>query len=171
MRDMVRLKPQSIPILAAGRCADAKSAFVDRGSTQSRESVDGVDESADTLLKGYHPQALAWIGTLNTTWACGFLEQWPTLQSLQASSRRQILRFYERRPRASLDRHEQLKQIQDAGTLTQDEAVLESSALMVQALVSQLRPLLASIAEFDRKLAMVQRIHSKGPAFRPFVLA
>src|SRR5215472_16971924 len=76
MRDMVRLKPQSIPILAAGRCADAKSAFVDRGSTQSRESVDGVDESADTLLKGYHPQALAWIGTLNTTWACGFLEQW-----------------------------------------------------------------------------------------------
>src|SRR5262249_16946728 len=39
------------------------------------------------LLKGYYPQALSWVGTLDTAWACNFLEQWPTLQSLQASSR------------------------------------------------------------------------------------
>ena len=63
MRDMVRLKPQSIPILAAGRCADAKSAFVDRGSTQSRESVDGVDESTDGFVERILPASFGMGGT------------------------------------------------------------------------------------------------------------
>src|SRR5438045_9632042 len=52
--------------------------------------------------------------------------------------------------------------------LTQDEAVLESSALMVQALVAQLRSLLASIAEFDRKIAMIFRKHPDRPIFESF---
>jgi hypothetical protein len=119
-------------------------------------------------LKGYYPQALRWVGNLDTTGACDFLEHWPTLQSLQASSRRQILRFYEKHPRASLDLNEQLKQMQEARPLTLDEAVLESSALMVQALVSQLRSLLASIAEFDRKIAMIFRKHPDRPIFESF---
>jgi hypothetical protein len=120
------------------------------------------------LLKGYYPQALRWIGNLDSAWACEFLEQWPTLQGLQATSRRQILRFYEKHPRAFLDLNEQLKQIQEAHSLTRDEAVLESSALMVQALVSQLRPLLHSIGEFDRKIAAIFRKHPDRPIFESF---
>src|SRR5690349_1653175 len=85
-----------------------------------------------------------------------------------ASQQPAILRFYEKHPRASLNLSEQLKQIQNARALTQDEAVLESSALMVQALVSQLRPLLASIAEFDRKIAMIFRKHPDRPIFESF---
>jgi transposase len=61
-----------------------------------------------------------------------------------------------------------MKQIQDARALTQDEAVLESSAMMVQAWVSQLRPLLANIAEFDRKIAMTFRKHPDRPIFESF---
>jgi len=119
-------------------------------------------------LKGYYPQALAWVGAPNTAWACDFLEQWPSLQSLQISSRRQILRFYEKHPRAAIDLEEQLKQFQEARVLTQDEAVLESSVLMVQTLVSQLRLLLASIAEFDRKIATLFRKHPDRPIFESF---
>src|SRR5262249_31032865 len=82
--------------------------------------------------------------------------------------RLQIRRFYETHPRGSQDLNEQLKQILKARALTQDEAVLESSALMVQALVCQLRPLLSSIAEFDRKIALIFRQHPDRPIFESF---
>src|SRR5262245_46378010 len=130
MRDMVR---QHAGRFRAWRPDDVQTRSL-RLLTEGRRHL--VSQSTaftnqlTAMLKGYYPQALRWIGALDTAWACDFLEQWPTLQSLQISSRRQILRFYERHPRASLDLEQQLKQIQEARPLTQDEAVLESSVLM-----------------------------------------
>ncbi len=112
-----------------------------------------------SLLKGYYPQGLRWVSKLDTAWACDFLEQWPTLQSLQQSSRRQIVGFYERHPRPSIDLEQQLIEFRQAQPLTQDAAVLEYSALMIQALVPQLRALMASLGDFDRKIAEVFRKH------------
>ena len=91
-----------------------------------------------SLLKGYYPQALRWTGKLDTEWACDFLQQWPTLQSLQRTRRQQIVRFYERHPRASVDLEQQLIEFEEARPLTKDAAVLEYSRLMVQALIPQL---------------------------------
>jgi transposase len=168
MRDMVRQNPSRF---RAWRPDDVRTRSL-RLLTEGRRNL--VDQSTaltnqlTALLKGYYPQALSWVGGLNTAWACDFLEQWPTLQSLQASSRRQILRFYEKHPRATVDLVEQLRQIQDARPLTQDEAVLESSALLVCALVGQLRLLLVSIADFDRKIAAIFQKHPDRPIFESF---
>ncbi len=168
MREMVR---QHADRFRAWRPDDVQTRSL-RLLTEGRRNL--VNQSTaftnqlTALLKGYYPQALRWIGALDTAWGCDFLEQWPTLQSLQISSRRQILRFYEAHPRASLDLEEQLKQIQEARPLTKDEAVVESSVLMVQALVSQLRSLLTSIAEFDRKIASIFRKHPDRPIFKSF---
>jgi transposase len=140
--------------------------------TEGRRNL--VDESTaltnrlTSLLKGYYPQALRWTGTLDTEWACDFLQQWPTLQSLQRSRRQQIVRFYERHPRASVDLEQQLIEFEEARPLTQDAAVLEYSTLMVQALIPQLRALIASIADFDRKIAEVFRKHPDRPIFESF---
>jgi transposase len=140
--------------------------------TEGRRNL--VDESTaltnrlGSLLKGHYPQALYWTGKLDTAWACDFLEQWPTLQSLQRSRRQQIVRFYERHPRASVDLEQQLIEFEQARPLTRDEAVLEYGSLMVKALIPQLRALIASIAAFDRKIAEVFREHPDRLIFESF---
>src|SRR5215510_13204213 len=114
MREMVRQNPSRF---RAWRPDDVQTRSLGLLTEGRRNLVDqstALTNQLTALLKGYYPQALRWIGTLDTTWACDFLQQWPTLQSLQASSRRQILRFYETHPRVALDLQEQLKQIEEA---------------------------------------------------------
>src|SRR5215472_16836752 len=168
MREMVRQNPSRFRAWRPDDVMTRSLRLLTEGRRNLVNQSTALTNQLTALLKGYYPQALAWVGTLDTAWACDFLEQWPTLQSLQASSRRQILRFYGKYPRASLDLNEQLKQIHDARALTQDVAVLESSALMVHALVSQLRPLLSSIAQFDHKIAAIFRKHPDRLIFESF---
>jgi transposase len=168
MREMVRQNPSRFRAWRPDDVLTRSLRLLTEGRRNLVNQSTALTNQLTALLKGYYPQALRWVGSLDTAWACDFLEQWPTLQSLQVSTRRQVLRFYEKHPRASLDLNEQLKQIQEARPLTQDEAVLESSALMVQALVCQLRPLLTSITEFDRKIAMIFRKHPDRPIFESF---
>ena len=168
MRDMVRQnpdrfrawRPDDVPTRSLKLLTEARRHLVDQSTALTNQLT--------ALLKGYYPQALAWVGSLDTAWACDFLRRWPTLQSLQASSRRQIRQFYATHGRGPLDLGEQLRQIQEARPLTQDEAILEANGLLVEALVSQLRPLLLSIAEFDRKIATTFRKHPDRPIFESF---
>jgi transposase len=168
MRDMVRQNPGRFRAWRPDDVPTRSLRLLTEGRRNLVHQSTALTNQLTALLKGCYPQALAWVGALDTAWACDFLERWPTLQSLQASSRRQILRFYEKHPRAALEVAEQLKRIQDARPLTQDEAVLESSALMVRALVRQLRPLLVSIADFDQKITAIFRKHPDRPIFESF---
>ena len=168
MREMVRQNPSRFRAWRPDDVQTRSLRLLSEGRRDLVNQTTALTNRLTALLKGYYPQALAWVGAPNTAWACDFLEQWPSLQSLQISSRRQILRFYEKHPRAAIDLEEQLKQFQEARVLTQDEALLESSVLMVQTLVSQLRLLLASIAEFDRKIATLFRKHPDRPIFESF---
>jgi len=168
MGEMVRQNPDRF---RAWRADDAQTRSL-RLMTEGRRNLvnqaTALTNQLTALLKSYYPQALLWSGALDTQWACDFLEQWPTLQALQQSSRRQILRFYEKHPRPYLDLEQQLQQFHQALPLTADEAVLEYSTLMVQALIPQLRALLHSIVEFDRKIAEVFRKHPDRPIFESF---
>lgn len=165
MRDMVRHNPGRFRAWRPDDVLTRSLRLLTEGRRNLVDQLTGVTNQLTALLKGYYPQALRWMGTLDSTWACDFLEQWPTLQSLQHSSRRQILGFYQRHPRPALDLQEQFKQFDQAMPLTQDEAVLDYSRLMVQALIPQLRALLGSIDEFDRKIAEVFLKHPDRPIF------
>ena len=168
LRDMVRQNPSRFRAWRPDDVLTRSLRLLTEGRRDLVNESTALTNRLTALLKGYYPQALAWVGGLDTAWACDFLEQWPTLQALQRSSHRQILRFYEKHPRASVDLKQQLKQFHEARALTQDEAVLESSALMVHALVSQLRLLLTSIAAFDRKIAAIFSQHPDRPIFESF---
>jgi len=168
MRDMVRQNPGRFRAWRPDDVLTRSLRLLTEGRRNLVNQSTALTNQLTALLKGYYPQALRWTGSLDSEWACDFLQQWPSLQSLQARSPRQILQFYEKHPRVSLDLEEQLKEIQKARALTKDEAVLESSALMLQALVGQLRLLLASIAEFDRKIAKAFRKHPDRPIFESF---
>jgi transposase len=168
MREMVRQNPDRFRAWRPEDVLTRSLRLMTEGRRDLVNQTTALTNQLTALLKGYYPQALRWIGALDSAWACDFLEQWPTLQALQHSSRRQILRFYEKHPRPSLDMEQQLKQFDQALPLTADEAVLEYSTLMMQALIPQLRALLTSVDEFDRKIAEVFRKHPDRPIFESF---
>src|SRR5437879_3489331 len=87
-------------------------------------------------LKEYFPQAVDWFGDLNTARACAFLHRWPSLQDLKQATPSSIRKFYKTQGYRGQDKLEQLiTNIKDAQPLTEDDAVLLASAMMVHALV------------------------------------
>jgi transposase len=121
-------------------------------------------------LKTYFPQALDWTGEdLATIMATDFLLRWPTLEALQKTKPPTVRAFYYahhcRRPDLV---HQRLSQIQSALPLTIDPAVIAAHALRVQSLARQLRPLLASIAEYDRQIEVLFASHPDAALFTSF---
>jgi len=134
------------------------------------------------LLKLYFPQALEWAGDLATVQACDFLERWPSLAKVQQTTASKLKQFYLKhgcRKAALIEAR--LQQMQQAQPLTTDGAVITASIAMVQASISQLRPLIASIKQFDKQIAELFAQHDDhelfssfpgaGPVFAPRLLA
>jgi transposase len=135
-----------------------------------------------SLLKMYFPQALDWAGELGTTQACDFLENWPTLKHLQETPPVQLRQFYlQHRGRNLALIEERISQISTARSLTDDPAIIDALSLAVVAEAAQLRPIIQSIARFDRILAQHFAAHPEhylfesfpgaGPVYAPRLLA
>jgi len=121
------------------------------------------------LLKEYFPLALAWAGDLDSVMACDFLRKWPTLQKLQRSKPDAVVQFYRShgsRSRDLIDRR--LEEIRSACPLTTDKAIVESSVLMLETIVPQLRALIEAIACFDERIGEVYRSQPDSEIFSSF---
>jgi len=90
MRDMVRQNPSRFRAWRPDDVPTRSLRLLTEGRRHLVNQSTALTNQLTALLKGYYPQALAWVGSLDTASACDFLEQWPTLQSLQISRRRQI---------------------------------------------------------------------------------
>ncbi len=134
-----------------------------------RYFVDAVTEQTNrltSLLKNYYPQALELAGCLNTKKACDFLTTWPTLELLKSAESKQLREFYQKHGSAGKAAIEKrFKLISEAQPLTNDEAVIEMSVMMVKAIVRQLRALNESLREFDERIAELFAKHACGPIF------
>jgi transposase len=121
------------------------------------------------LLKEYFPAALECAGELDKVMACDFLAKWPTLEKLQESQPETIRKFYQkhgsRRRNVIEDR---LKQIRSALPLTTDAPVNEPSIFPVQSIVPQLRSVIDTIAQFDRRINEVFEKHPDAQIFSSF---
>ena len=121
------------------------------------------------LLKGYFPQALEWVGELTAPLAWDFLEQFPTLSAVQAAAPSQVRKLYRSHTRRSPEQLQQLDtQIRTALPLTRDRAVIDSSRLMMQALVGQLRALAAGLERLEKKLEELFASHPDHDIFGSF---
>src|SRR5262249_27920878 len=109
MREMVRHNPRRFRAWRPDDVLTRSLRLLTEGRRNLVDETTALTNRLTSLLKTYYPQALSWTGQqLDTAWACDFLEQWPTLQSVQQSSRRKIAGFYERHPRPSIDLQQQL---------------------------------------------------------------
>jgi transposase len=123
----------------------------------------------EAVLKGYFPQALEWAGALDTIQAGDFLTKWPSLQSVQKAKPAQLRKFYLHHGcrRAELI-EKRLEEIRNARPLTEDQAAIRSSILMVQATADALRPVIASIKRFNREIEAAFQQHPDHELFESF---
>lgn len=150
-----------------------------------RQLVDtqtGLSNQLTSLLKLYFPQALAWAGELTTVQACDFLQHWPTLAQVQQVAPTKLRQFYIAHGCRKAEVIEQrLQEIKVSQPLTRDLAVITASVAMVQATISQLRPVLEAIAGMEKQIAELFAQHDDhdlfssfpgaGPVFAPRLLA
>lgn len=121
------------------------------------------------VLKTHFPQALDWFGDLHTPRACAFLQRWPSLQLLKGATTSSIRKFYQAQGYRGQDKLQQLLQeIPKARPLTQDQAVLLASTMMVQALVKQIPDLTESIEQYDQQIASLFKKHDDSTLFGSF---
>jgi transposase len=119
-----------------------------------------------SALKNYFPHVLQWFQDKDTAIFCDFLSRWPTLKAAQLARRTTLESFFRAHHVRSADvittRIEALKR---AVALTTDEGVITPNALLVQALVAQLRVTLQAIADFDTAIAQRAQEHPDFPLF------
>src|SRR5438093_806166 len=113
-----------------------------------------------STLKNYFPHVLHWFQEKDTAIFCDFLSRWPTLKTVQLARRSTLETFF----RAHHVRYadviaQRIQAIKSATPLTTDEGVIAPNALLVQALVAQLRVTLQAIADFDTAIAQCAQNH------------
>jgi transposase len=153
-------KPDDAPTRQLRALVEARRSLVDLRTRVNNQLV--------AALKNYFPEALELTGKyLHAALACRFLKKWPTLQSLKKATAKSVREFYyrngSRRP-ALIDRR--LQVIAEAIPLTDDPAILDSSALHVKALVGQFDALRTSIDAYDREIETLLGSHEDGLIFK-----
>jgi len=119
-----------------------------------------------SALKNYFPHVLQWFDDKDTTIFCDFLTQWPTLKAVQLARRSTLERFFRAHHVRYADVIDQrIQAIKSATPLTTDAGVIAPTALLVQALVSQLRVTLQAIDAFDAAIAQRAQSHPDFPLF------
>ena len=129
----------------------------------------GLTNRLTSLLKQYFPQALDWVGTLDSWQACDFLRKWPTLAAVQRARPTTVRRFYQQhncRRAAVIDAR--LAEMATAQPLTTDPAIVDTLSLVVQSYAAQLRPLLKAIDTFEAQIAAVFAAHPDQELFMSF---
>jgi transposase len=166
LQQMVRQNPQRFRAWKPDNVETRSLQLLVEGRRQLVDQKTALTQQLNSRLKSYYPQALELAGELGSQPACEFLKRWPTLSDLQKTRPSQIRQFYSERGRPSRQQLEQrLERIRQAQPLTQDPALLRSGALMVQALVDQIIPLLAAIERFDQEIAALFQQHPDRPLF------
>jgi transposase len=119
-----------------------------------------------SALKNYFPHVLQWFDDKDPTIFCDFLAQWPTLKAVQLARRTTLegcFRTHQVRYADVIDRR--IRAIKSAIPLTTAEGIIAPNALLVQALVTQLRVTLHAIETFDNAIAQRAQSHPDFPLF------
>ena len=120
-----------------------------------------------STLKNYCPHVLQWFPDQDTPLFCDFLSRWPTLKAAQLARRSTLETFFRDHHVRSADVVAQrLHAIKAAPPLTTDEGIIAPNALLVEALVNQLRVTLEAIETFDNAIAQRAQSHPDFPLFQ-----
>jgi hypothetical protein len=116
-----------------------------------------------STLKNSVPQGLPWLQEKDPHICCDLLSRWPPLKAAPRARRTTLETFVRDHHVCSEDVSAQRRHALTAATpFTTDEGGIAPKALLVQALVAQLRVTLQALADFDTAIAQRAKSH---PAF------
>jgi transposase len=119
-----------------------------------------------STLNNDFPHVLEGFDDKDTTLCCDLLAPWPTLKAAQLARRATLERFFHaHHVRYANVIDKRIQAIKNATPLTTDEGVIAPHALLVQALIAQLRAILHAIADFDHAIAHRAQEHPDFPLF------
>jgi len=120
-----------------------------------------------SLLKEYYPHVLQWFNDPDTIVFCDFLQRWPSLKAVQSARKKTLVTFFRSHNSSRSELiEERVSGIKTAMALTEDEAIVESSALMIQVFVSQLRATLEGIKTLDKAIQTLCKTHPDFSIFK-----
>jgi transposase len=153
------LKPQSASMRALAQLVEHRRRVVgDKVRLTNRLT---------STLKNYFPHVLHWFQDKDTIIFCDFLSRWPTLKAVQLARRATLETFFrDHHVRSAEVIAQRLQAIKSAIPLTTDDGIIAPNALLVQALVGQLRVILQAIADFDTAIAQRAQSHPDFPLFQ-----
>jgi hypothetical protein len=117
-----------------------------------------------SALKNSFPHVLQWFQEKDTAIFGDVLSHWPTLKAAQLARRTTLERFFRTHHVRSADViTTRIEAIKSTVALTTDAGVIAPHALLVHALVAQLRVTLQAIADFDQAIAQRAQEPSRLP--------
>jgi transposase len=108
-------------------------------------------------LKVYYPQVLKWFYKVSSPVTCDFLLRWPTLESAQKAAPKRLRDFY--RKHNCQDEDSRLEEIRQSVPATKDQAVIQSSVLMVQATVRLIQSVKRDIDQCEARIEELTKSH------------
>jgi transposase len=150
--------------LHAWRAADPHNEQLAALNEDRRTLVDMRTQLANQLkqrLKLYFPHALDFVNDdLTTPFACEFVLQWSTLESLQKAKPQEIRRWMQARRHRLTDAVEKaIEQLPKAVAVTNQVAWLEPANRYVQVIAQQLKTLHPQIKAYDQQIALLVSEH------------
>jgi transposase len=141
-----------------------------------------VTNALTANLKGYFPQVLECVDTLDTQMACDLLTKWPALSDAQRAHSATLTAFFHQHGVRGRERvATRVRTLKTALPLTLDPGVVFPGMMLTHALVAQLRTLIASIECYEQTIARLFKRHpdafifdslpGAGPAYAPRLLS
>ena len=166
--DLLRKYRERLQVLEPGDEASRGLYLLCEGRRRLVDERTRLGQQVRSLLKSYYPQALRWAGSLDQRWAGKFLKRWPSLQKLQQARAQSREGWYARESGRPRQWRRHLEQIAQAQALTDDEAVVSTSVLRLQALVGQIQELSKAIKTYDQQIAKQWAAHVDREQFDSF---
>src|SRR6266516_3459190 len=153
------LEPQDPLTLKLTCLVEARRKIVNRRTAVLNELT--------SLLKGYYPQALKLVGSLDSELALALLRRWPDLISLKAARPATIKRlFYQHQVRSKTLVEERLALIAQALALTTEDVRVSVAILQLFQLLDQVEVFQKHVALFDAQIKTVFASHPEAAFFR-----
>jgi transposase len=152
------LAPQSAALRALEQLVEPRRRLVG-------DTVRMTNRLTRTLNNSF-PHVLEWCDDKDTPLFCDFLVPWPTLKAAQLARCATLERFFSApHVRYANVSDTRIQAITNATPLTTDAGVTAPHALLVQALMAQLRAILHAIAACDHAMAHRAQEHPDFPLF------
>ena len=147
-----RLEPDTVETRELRFLVEQRRNFVNQRTAQSNRLT--------STLKQYYPQIMDWFDDPTAPLVAAFLSRWPTLEMLQKVRQETLIRFFHEHNCRSQELIEQrLQQIRTAVPATRDQAVIESSIVLMHWLCKVISILSQAITDLDERIQPIAQAH------------